>query len=116
MSGIKLTEIDASDMLDVLHYFFEEDVRSQSQEEIKVNNSIRDSIYETIYEGKYKRVFKRSNEPVSYDFDMDEPLEKEAPIKPFNPRVEKAKSYVPPTPVFGDSTKPFGNILEEPLG
>jgi len=42
-----------------------------------------------------------------------------ASVKPFNPRESPhipVTPYTPPTPVNGESSKPFGNILESPLG
>ena len=116
VNGINLAELDASDMLDVVHYFFEEDIRNLSKEQIEHNNSVRDSIYENLYDGKYKRVFTKTKSSNSYDFDSElEPEDAEEPIKPFNPRAGKTKNYMAPTPVFNNPAKPFGNILEEPL-
>lgn len=116
MNGVNLAGLEASDMLDVIHYFFEEDIRDLAKEQIEHNNSVRDSIYENLYEGKYKRVFAKTKSSTSYDFDEElSAEEKPEPIKPFNPRSEKTKNYMAPTPVFNNPDKPFGNTLEEPL-
>ncbi len=116
VSGIQLAELEASDMLDVIHYFFEEDIRNLAKEQIDHNNSVRDSVYENLYDGKYKRVFTRTSGTKSYDFDEELSAEEIVqPIKPFNPRAEKTKNYIPPTPVLSNPEKPFGTVLEEPL-
>jgi hypothetical protein len=116
VSGVRLAELEASEMLDVIHYFFEEDIRNLAKEQIEYNNSIRDSVYENLYDGKYKRVFTKNSGNKSYDFDEElSAEEREAPIKPFNPRTEKTKSYIPPTPILSNPGKPFGATLEEPL-
>jgi hypothetical protein len=116
VNGVNLAGLEASDMLDVIHYFFEEDIRNLAKEQIDHNNYVRDSIYKNLYEGKYKRVFAKTRSSNSYDFDEELSAE-DMPekIKPFNPRSEKTKSYMAPTPVFNNSDKPFGNTLEEPL-
>ena len=116
VNGVNLAGLEASDMLDVIHYFFEEDIRDLNKEQIEYNNSVRDSIYKNLYEGKYKRVFAKTRSSNSYDFDEElSAEEKPEPVKPFNPRSKKTKDYMAPSPVFNNPDKPFGNILEEPL-
>ena len=81
-------------MLDVLHYFFEEDYRYSSSDNSS-QQSYRDFDSEI------------SGEP-------DEPAEV---IQPFNPRERKAtKAFIEATPIVGDEIKPFGSILDSPIG
>jgi hypothetical protein len=47
------------------------------------------------------------------DFDVEEEDSSEE-IKIFNPKARKP--YVPPTNVNPDSAKPFGSILDAPIG
>ena len=121
MNGLQLAGMEASDMLDVLHYFFEEDLNFSTAEQADAREATRDQLYRDLYntEYKYKSPKSRnrgSGQPV--DFDIDEPVtapEKIRPFDPMNPTGE-VKPYVPPTRFDANSTKPFGDILDAPLG
>ncbi len=107
-------------MLDVIHYFFEEDLGMKTQEELNAKNGMRKSMYENMYDNEYGLLVpKTKNNASANDFDFDEEddedFEIDEPIQPFNPR-KNSKSFVPPTPLKEDSIKPFGDILDSPIG
>jgi hypothetical protein len=100
VSGLDLKEMELSDMLDVIHFFFEDDHRYTTAEEAKAVESIRSSLYETIYKIKYKYkssgVNGNTNSNVTYD-------------------PNQIKPYIPPTEFDADKGLQFGNIVEAPL-
>jgi hypothetical protein len=105
--------MDASDMLDVLHYYFEEDLRYSNAEEADAVSSVRTSLYRTMYETEYrykvssKKAGKGSNSYASgTDFDD---------LTPFDPETAETKPYVPPTQ-FDSSGVDSSGILDGPLG
>lgn len=104
MSGVNLKEMAVSDMLDIVHFFFEEDSRYRSQEEVESVSAVRSQIYETLYGTTYRYKVKsnssnRNNSNAAMDFsDPDE-------VKP----------YIPPTEFDPGSSNPFGKVLEAPL-
>lgn len=112
MSGIKLEELEASDMLDVLHYLFEEDLAVVSAEQLDAKNKYRASIYKNFYETEYMYGFSSTSS--SYDYglnDLDDPVNMQPSIK------KTTKPYMAPTPFNPDSPNPFGGVLREaPLG
>jgi hypothetical protein len=114
MAGIRLEELETRDMLDVLHYLFEDDLSVYSAEQFESKNKIRKSVYPTLLGKPYKYAPKETN---NYDYgleDLDDPLE------PFNPNQKisrEVKPYMPPTNFNPDAQNPFGGALREaPLG
>ena len=102
-------------MLDVLHYYFEEDLMVESKEEVENKTRIRSLIYREMYHRAYK--YGNSNSGGSYNYSTasdgylgDEDDAVDDPIKP------ASKPYVPPTDFNPESPKPFGKIVDEPLG
>jgi hypothetical protein len=91
-----------ADMVDVIHYLFEEDSRYRSQEEVESVSAVRTQVYESLYGTTYLyKVNKKSgtsNSASSGVSDLDE-------IKP----------YIPPTEFDPNSVNPFGSALEAPL-
>jgi hypothetical protein len=115
MNGVKLEELNSVDMIDILHYMFEEDMNVQSQEQMDAKTAVRDVIYKDFYSSYYpfggarktNSNLNAAGEPV-YNFTDD--------IKPFDPEVSPIrKGYIPPTKFDPNSTKPFGNNLDSPL-
>lgn len=123
VSGIRLEELDASDMLDVIHYFFEEDVRYTTAEEAKALDQLRTNLYRDLYDRPYKYASKPSSgfSTAGGSFDLEpenpEPVSQEE-VKPFNPRQHKepTKSYIPATALTDDDADPFGGVLDAPIG
>jgi hypothetical protein len=112
--------MDVSDMLDVIHYFFEDDYRYSTNEESIYKDEFRKSFYSQMYSYKYKYSSEDSQGRDSYrDFDVEAPeslTEVEEVIEPFSPRERKAsKAFIEATPMVGDEIKPFGSILDGPI-
>lgn len=102
-------------MLDVIHFFLEEDTRHASKEEADAHSSMRDVIYQDFYGHAYKYSTSGTTSSVSAqgDYSIDEP-ENET-VVPFDPLKGPTKSFIPATAVNASMTKPFGEVLDEPL-
>lgn len=104
-------------MLDVLHYFFEEDaLSSTTAEHAEAKDAVRSQVYATLYETTYNY---GSNKTKQADFDgIDAPLDDydiPQPVDPFE-RSNSVKPFTPATNFDPNSYKPFGNVLDAPLG
>ena len=99
--GLTLGEMPMSQMLDVIHFFFEDDARFSTAEEAEALSETRATMYGVLYGTTYKYRTKKSGSGVG-DFDATSA----GGIKP----------YIPPTEVNANSPLPFGDILEAPLG
>jgi hypothetical protein len=111
LHGINLKEMEVSDMLDVVHYIFEEDSTFVSQEQFQSRDSFRVKMYRDLYERSYNysRVPKKSNGIT----DFDEDFEDMTPVDPLKPPT---KGYVPPTDFDASRPNPFGGVLDAPIG
>jgi hypothetical protein len=111
VSGLKLVEMDAADMVDVLHYYFEDDLNIVSQEQVAAKSESRSVIYRTLYGTTYKyRVDTgMKSETASSSTSFDD-------LVPFDPSNSVTKPYVPPTEFDPDAATPFGMTLDAPLG
>lgn len=121
MSGIRLEEMYASDMLDVIHFLFEDDMAAASGEQSEARSQVRTILYREFYEKEYRyksdsssRSDYRSSGPAYADgspidtfddLEAFDPLEKSKPTKPF----------IPTTNFDPDSMLPFGKDLDAPL-
>lgn len=126
MSGLDLPRLSWSDMLDVLHFLFEEDNTYTSEEQMKSKLKMRESVYETLYDEPYKYKYgetKKNAAPVDYGVassptgDLDNLPYGEEGLTPFKPREQQpTKPYIPPTTFDPEAPKPFGTVLDAPLG
>lgn len=101
-----------SDMLDVIHYYFDSDLSDlHSAEHAEAKDESRKMLYEMVYNRKYLFARDKPNRTPIFDPEDDVPLD-------FDPLAEpkKTKSFVPPTPFNPDSPLPFGSALDAPLG
>jgi hypothetical protein len=92
MSNVDLLSLDASDMLDVIHYLFEEDIMVSSEEEEQFKSDTREALYNVFYEKPYKYKTKKSssaNNVFGADGEMYEDLQ------PFDPTNESASMQAP---------------------
>lgn len=113
MRGLQLSSMEASDMLDVIHVIIEDDLTSsQSAENSDIKNKVRKIFYREFYEKEFKLSMEKP------DFSLEEPLDEivESEIKPFDPKQQATKPFVPATTVDANSAKPFGKILDAPIG
>ncbi len=112
MSGLQLSGMEMSDMLDVLHFLFEDDIISaQSGEHIDAKDKVRTLIYKEFYDRQY--LMTKNGVPSvrsHYNFDLEDE------IKPFNPQKQPDKPYVEPTKIDTTLEKPFGENIDAPLG
>lgn len=111
-----------SDMLDVIHFFFEEDfIHISSGEQAEARDKSRSMLYSQLYMREYKYATQTTSTRVmspGIGGPLDEDLEVEdipTPIDPFQ-RSRETKPYIPPTHVNENSRLPFGAALDEPLG
>ena len=120
MNGIQLTSMEASDMLDVIHYLFEDDIRFSTAEESDAVTQMREIIYGQWYGYPYIFAGTRSSNAKgngkyntassSFDDDFD--------LKPYDPNIKQpTKPYIPPTEFDADSGMPLSGsgLLEPPL-
>jgi len=116
LNGINLKELEVSDMLDVIHYLFEQDAIVTSEAEFDTKNSARDVIYQTVYGRDFAYSTKNSkNYSSSSESYSSDPFDENGNYIPS--KTNYVKPYVPPTNFDPDSENPFGGILREaPLG
>ena len=119
MNGIQLTSMEASDMLDVIHYMFEDDIRFSTAEESDAVTQMREIIYGQWYGYPYIFAGQRSsnakgngkyNTASSFNDDFD--------LQPYDPNIKQpTKPFIPATQFDPDTGIPMtGNgLLEAPL-
>lgn len=113
MRGLQLSSMELSDMLDVIHVIIEDDLTSsQSLENSEVKSKIRNIFYREFYD----REFKLSTGPK--DYSLEEPLDNyvEDEVKPFDLKKQATKPFVSPTSFDANAPKPFGKLLDAPIG
>ena len=92
MSNVDLLSLDASDMLDVIHYIFEEDIAVSSEEEEQFKSATREALYDVFYGKKYKYKVKKSSANTVFGADG----EIYDDLTPFDP-TEKSQDTQNPT-------------------
>lgn len=109
-------------MLDVIHYFFEEDYRYTSVEQANFKDGFRETMYKGLYDVEYEYTSGSREKQTYKDFDeniddsMDDFEQKDSEIiEPFSPRTKQVKSFIEPSIPQDSSSRPFGQILDEPL-
>lgn len=107
-------------MLDVIHFFFEDDVNFSTGEEAEAQTNFRTSLYRDLYDMEYKYGYKGKSKSAGTYIDdsvIEEPLSSEAEElpKPFNPRQNKPKPFIKPTQIDPDSADPFNGALDSPF-
>lgn len=85
-------------MVDVIHYFFDEDMRYGSYESALMHGKLREHVYGSLYEKEYKYAMKDSTSSDGSSLEGE------------------TKPYVPPTEFDPDSSSPFGSALDAPIG
>ena len=119
-------------MLDVFHYFLEEDYRYTSEYEPVYKDAFRENLLKSFYgiDYKYKNqdynseqredLNRISDNLENYKMEWNTPESENDQefeiLTPFNPRKSDAQPYIAPTEMANDDQKPFGNILDSPLG
>jgi len=118
VSGLRLMEMEAEEMVDVLHYYFEEDLNVSTAEAQQARSETRSVVYGTLYGIPYKYKVAGSGSSNFADgsqIPTDGYYGDDDDIKPFDPMNNVTKAYVPATEMDADSPLPFGKILDAPL-
>lgn len=114
MSGVRLGALEASDMLDVLHFMMEEDMLTEFGE---AKSDMRILIWRELYgteyptEYRFKKKSTSGRFPGAHSAGGDNPY---GDLSPVDPTME-SKAYVPPTPQSNDLSNPFDGVLDAPL-
>ena len=87
-------------MLDVLHYFLDEDMRYGSTEGLQIHDSVRTSLFTNLYGRPYKYSASGNKTTVSQQSYGD----------------DEVKPFIPPTEMNDDGSLPFGDLLDAPIG
>lgn len=120
MSGVKLEELGSSDMIDVLHFMFEEDMFAATGEEAEHKSKIRTTLYKEFYNKRYEYGSSSNNKSTYANGDLLPPMDEEFYQKdliPFDPeKKSKPTPYVPVSNFNPDSVLPFGMNIDAPLG
>lgn len=101
--GLSLAEMELSDMLDVIHFFFEEDSRYSSAEEAEGVSALRTSIYRNLYGTSYRYGTQKSKNT-------------QTSAGSYSEFSDAAKPYVPPTEFDPEMMNPYGSLLDAPIG
>ncbi len=110
-----------SDMVDVLHYMFEENTSSmETGEQLEAREKMRGLLYSKMYGREYRYAMETSSSGSRGLDNLDPPLDDDigdapTPIDPFQ-KSNVPKPYFPPTDLNPDATLPFGRALDAPLG
>lgn len=123
MSGVDLAELGMSDMLDVIHYMFEEDMRISSAEVSEAISKSRSILYRDFYNREYNYTVGSSNvfpgenidPPLGYDTDYDD-IRPVDPVRDSSTIRRDVKPFIPATNFDPDAVNPFGTTLDGPLG
>lgn len=90
-------------MLDVIHYFYEEDLNYASLEQLQMTDARRAHMFENLYGQTY-----------AYKSGLNA---ENGTINQFNPNgAAGTKPFIPPTEFDPDSHNPFGSVLDAPIG
>lgn len=108
-------------MLDTIHYYFEDDLNMSTAEQAEAKDKTRSAIYRDFYGRPYAHATGISakgnnSQAASATIDFDEEVEMDAPIDPFSPSKQPTKPYVAPTNFDPGAAKPFGGVLDAPMG
>jgi hypothetical protein len=108
-NGQRLERMAANDMLDVLHYYFELDVLGD-EDFMKAKAEMRKQLYGMLYERAYR--WGESSTSSNHEFGTQE-----VGADPISGAPELThKPYVPPTPVNPTAARPYGTLVDPPLG
>lgn len=105
-------------MLDVVHYFFEEDSIYTSREHVISVSEMRKSLYKDLYNVDYKYyVDHKDMDKKSGGRKYINDNEFNPADQPFDPlQQQEVKPFVPATELKEEAYLPFGPDLDAPLG
>jgi hypothetical protein len=102
-------------MLDVLHYFFEDDLNFSTAEQAEAREHTRVTLYRDLYDTEYKYAVGKSSSTPEYEYADDDEADAAMASGSVGARRERLP-YVPPTDFNPDAARPFGRVLDGPLG
>jgi hypothetical protein len=110
-----------ADLLDALHYMFEDDLAPSTGEQQEARMANRERIYTQLYENPSYEWAVKDKQRSGDDFSSAAPRVTTAAgqtVLPGMPDVPEYthKDYIPPTDFNPDAAKPFGDVLDAPLG
>jgi hypothetical protein len=120
MRGVNLRSLEVGDMLDVIHYLYEEDLIPLFEEHQKIKSQVRVQMWQSLYDSEYKHPYDEgaassSAAGVNYGgpttYKPGEMPPDESLLPDDDPTGKPLKPFVPAT----DPTD-FMNILDAPLG
>jgi hypothetical protein len=103
--------MEVSEMLDVIHYLFEDDMRYSSGDEAKAQGKLREELYK-LYGKEYR--YGTGSSTTTYGGRAYVPSDgvDDLDVTPVNVK----KPYGPPTKFNPESASPFGSVLDAPIG
>jgi hypothetical protein len=113
VNGLQLASMEVDDMLDVIHYFMEEDFNVTSAEQSEAREKSRTILYKSLYNKDYR--FSSNKKTFSTVDASGHTNSFEEELVPVDPTAGPTKSYVPPTDFNPESIKPFGDVLDAPF-
>jgi len=114
VSGISLSQMEMSDMLDVMHFYMEEDFsQSSTAEQSEAKDKARELIYRSLYNRKYTLGRNNNKDYQTANSTGEFYADEEVAVDPLK---EPTKSYFPSTDFNSESPKPFGDLLDAPIG
>jgi hypothetical protein len=103
--------MESSEMLDVFHYLFEDDMRFTTGDEAKAQGSLRKELYR-LYGKEYQYGSSGSGETYGGRAYISSDSMDDFDSSPSSAR----KPYVAPTNFNPESSNPYGSVLDAPLG
>jgi hypothetical protein len=95
---------------------FEDDINSLTTGE---QSQARDATRKLVYEDLYNTAYNYGSSKKTNDFsELDLPLDEDEMPVPLDPAAQSRsmKPFTPTTKFDPDSSKPFGSVLDSPLG
>lgn len=106
-------------MLDIIHYYMDEDMAVTSDEQAQSKSGLREAVYRELYGTEYKYKYaKKQDKRAGPQNPEDYPIADDnfEDLQPFDPKKKQpTKGFVPATKFDPDSEDPFGGILDAPL-
>jgi hypothetical protein len=111
-TGLRLEQQPAQDMLDIVHYLFESDAIGEKEVQ-----DAKTKLRRTIYGQLYQRTYTWGDASGGREFGTQDVASGDfySGRGSGTPGLSH-KPYVPPTPVNAASARPYGTVLDAPLG
>lgn len=110
-------------MLDVIHYFFDQDNNYSTAEQAEAHSAVRRAVFREWYGTAYRYGIPEKTqafgEQAFFATEEDNTNSEVVPVDPFKKvrKTEEApKPFIPATDFNENSDKPFGSVLDAPIG